>query len=69
MQPFVIFGYLNLVNHFEMKKSFYVKNFSIQGTPTNVDIGDHSKSSTESHSIGYVTGIQRWLVPATGIYT
>ena len=30
---------------------------------------DASKFETESHSIGYVTGIQRWMVPRTGLYT
>jgi hypothetical protein len=34
-----------------------------------VQIGDDSKSSNDSHVLGYVTGIQRWKVPASGIYT
>ena len=38
-------------------------------TNVSVAIGDDSKSESESHSIGYVTGIQRWMVPRTGLYT
>ena len=38
-------------------------------TNISVAIGDDSKSGTDSHKIGYVTGIQRWRVPKTGLYT
>ena len=43
--------------------------FLFQGTSTSVLIGDDSKSSQDSHQLGFVTGIQRWNVPVSGIYT
>ena len=38
-------------------------------TNVSVEIGDSSKTETDAHSFGYVTGIQRWTVPKTGLYT
>jgi len=38
-------------------------------TSVAVEIGDSSKKERETHSFGYVTGIQRWKVPKTGLYT
>ncbi len=34
-----------------------------------VQIGDEEKDKTEPHRAGYVTGIQRWTVPRTDLYT
>ena len=38
-------------------------------TAVSVEIGDSSKKEKETHSIGYVTGVQRWTVPQTSLYT
>ena len=40
-----------------------------RGKPTKVAIGDANKTKAEAHLFGYVTGIQRWTVPRTDIYT
>jgi hypothetical protein len=39
------------------------------GAPTQVMIGDSSRIGTEFHHLGHVTGIQRWKVPQSGLYT
>ena len=36
---------------------------------TRVLIGDEKKGLKEHHNMGHVTGIQRWTVPKTDIYT
>ena len=38
-------------------------------TNTSVMIGDPTKTANDTHHMGYVTGIQRWIVPKTGLYT
>ena len=38
-------------------------------TKTKVFIGDDNKTNEDPHLMGFATGIQRWKVPATGIYT
>ena len=39
-------------------------------TSVSVKIGDSNKTSHEDFSdMGYSTGIQRWRVPKTGLYT
>ena len=36
---------------------------------TNVSVAIGHESKSETYDIGYVTGIQRWRVPKTGLYT
>ena len=38
-------------------------------TSVSVRIGDESKEANDNHTMGYVTGIQRWQVPRSGLYT
>ena len=38
-------------------------------TSVSVKIGDASKGNNENHVMGFVTGIQRWQVPKTSLYT
>ena len=37
--------------------------------PTQVLIGDDMKSKDQPHEVGHTTGIQRWTVPRTDLYT
>lgn len=37
--------------------------------PTKVLIGDDMKSKDQPHEVGHTTGIQRWTVPRTDLYT
>ena len=38
-------------------------------TSVSVKIGDASKEYNENHVMGFATGIQRWQVPKTSLYT
>ena len=37
--------------------------------PTRVLIGDDMKSKDQPHEVGHTTGIQRWTVPRSDLYT
>ena len=55
--------------YYKTKVSIGESGHNRNDTEGNDDLDSKNKADNFDHQLGYVTGIQRWKVPTTGIYT